>query len=57
VTYYDLFCAFCGRKVGVFADEVYKYHPEGIFCDGDCWNRHPHNPNRFPAKPPSEVSS
>jgi hypothetical protein len=43
MTYYDLFCEFCGRKVGVYSDEAYPgSHPKGVFCDGDCWNKAPH---------------
>lgn len=38
MTFYELVCRFCYRKIGVFSDELNpKGHPDGVFCDYDCW--------------------
>jgi hypothetical protein len=50
MTYYDLLCGFCGRKIGVYSDEAYRTMPDWVYCDGDCWNRQPHrNRPQYPS--------
>lgn len=49
MTYYQLLCEYCKGPIGVYSDEVYPLHPHGVFCDGCCWNRHPHS--EAPVKP------